>query len=86
MRKIRAERKKVRISENRQSGGHKHVTEEVMETTFQRTRLIKRGTEAQNDNSDCSDSEILYAEWRIMRPVKDKDETGTSASADTQNN
>ena len=82
--KDKSGKKKVRTSENRKSGGHKQVTEDVMETTFQKTRLIKRGTEAQNANSDSSDSEIPYAEWRIMRQCKDKDVTGTSTSADTK--
>ena len=78
----RSGKKKVRISDIRQSGGHNQVTEEEMETTFQRTRLIKRGTRATNEDTDSSDSEIPYAEWKIMRQqIKNEDEAGTSTSA-----
>ena len=38
-------KKMVRISESRQCGGHNQVTEEIMETTFQRARSIKRAAE-----------------------------------------
>ena len=42
--------------------------EVVMETTFPQTRLIKRGAETNKEaESDSSDSEILYAERKIMR-------------------
>ena len=38
-------KKMVRISDNKHTSDHNQVTEEVVETTFQRTRLIKRGAE-----------------------------------------
>ena len=58
------------------------VTEEVMETTFQRKRLIKRGPGATNEDTDSLDSEIPYAEWKIMlQQIKNTDEAGTSTSA-----
>ena len=38
-------KKMVRISESRQCGEHNQVTEEIMVTTFQRARSIKRAAE-----------------------------------------
>ena len=53
-----------------------------MEITFQRTRLLKRGPEAKNEDTDSSDSKISYAERKLMRQhIKNKDETGISTSA-----
>ena len=73
---------KKKVRDIRQGGGHDQVTEEVMKTTFQQTRLIKRGPGATNEDTDSSDSEIPYAEWRIMRQqIKNKDAAGTSTSA-----
>ena len=78
----RSGKKKVRISDMRQSGGHDQVTEEVMETTFQQTRLIKRGIGATDEDTDNSDLKIPYAERKIMRQqIKNKDEAATSTSA-----
>ena len=78
----RSGKNKVNISDIRRSGGYDQVTEEVKETTFQRTRLIKRGTGATNEDKRFTDSEIPYAEWKIMRQqIKNKDEAGTSTSA-----
>ena len=54
-----------------------------METTFQRTRFIKRGTETNKEaNSDSSDSENPYAEWKTLgKHIRNQEETGASASA-----
>ena len=43
--------KKVRISDIRQGIGHEQVTGEVMETFFQRTKLMKRGLGATNEGT-----------------------------------
>ena len=55
-------KKNGRISDTRQCGGHNQVTEEFMEIFFQQTRLIKRGSGANKEDTDSSDSEISYAE------------------------
>ena len=62
--KDRSGKKKVRISDIRQGGGQDQVKEQVMETIFQRKRLIKQGPGANNDDTDSSDSEIPYVEER----------------------
>ena len=80
--KDRSRKKNARISDIRQGGGQDQVKEEVMETTFQRTRLIKRGPGANNEDTNSSDSEIPYVEWKIMQQqIKNKNEAGTSTSA-----
>ena len=66
---------------NRQDEEREELTEQVTETTFSRTRMVKRGACSRQD-SDSSDSEIPQIEWRAVdRYIKPTKETGTSSAS-----
>ena len=58
----------------------KQATEQVTETTLQRTRI--RREERIRNHLDSLDSDIPHIEWRTMdRYIKPSSETGTSSSS-----
>ena len=60
---------------NRQNGDRREdeLTEQVTETTFSRTRMVKRGAACSRQESDDSESDVPQVEWRTVRkPVKSK--------------
>ena len=71
----------MKIKEKIPSGGEREqMMEQVTETTFQRIRMIKRGTLCRNE-SDSSDSDIPLIEWRdIDKYITANPETRTSPS------
>ena len=58
---------------NRQNGERRdELTEQVTETTFSRTRMVKRGACSRKD-SDTSDSDLPQVEWgSLKRSIKPK--------------
>ena len=67
---------------NRQNGNRREdeLTEQVTETTFSRTRMVKRGAACSRQDSDDSDSDVPQVEWRTVRkPVKSKGFKETSS-------
>ena len=64
--------KKIVKIANRQNEVRDQLTEQVTETIFSRTRMVKRGACSRPD-SDTSDSEIQQIEWRtVKRYIKPK--------------
>ena len=66
---------KLKKTSNRQNENRKEdeLTEQVTETTFSRTRLVKRGAACSRQESDDSESDVPQVEWRTVRkPVKSK--------------
>ena len=66
---------KLKKTLNRQNENRKEdeLTEQVTETTFSRTRLVKRGAAYSRQESDDSESDVPQVEWRTVRkPVKSK--------------
>ena len=67
---------KLKKTSNRQNENRKEdeLTEQVTETTFSRTRLVKRGAACSRQESDDSESDVPQVEWRTVRkPVKSKE-------------
>ena len=54
---------------NRQNGDRRgdELTEQVTETTFPRTRMVKRGAVCSRQDSDTSDSKVPQVEWRTVK-------------------
>ena len=54
---------------NRQNGDRREdeLTEQVTETTFSRTRMVKRGAACSRQDSDNSDSDVPQIEWRTVK-------------------
>ena len=66
---------------NRQNEGRQELTEHVTETTFSRTRMVKRGA-CRRQDTDSSDSEIPHIEWRAVdRYIKPKRQTEISTAS-----
>ena len=73
-------KKLVKIA-NRQNEEREELTEQVTETTFSRTRMVKRGACSRQD-SDSSDPEVPPIEWRAVdRFIKPKRQTETSSAS-----
>ena len=64
---------------NRPNEEREELTEQVTETTFSRTRMVKRGACSRQD-SDSSDSEVPQIEWRAVDMyIKPNRQSGTSS-------
>ena len=66
----RSETGKSKRTKNKQNGNQREddqLTEQVTETTFSRTRMVKRGAACSRQESDDSDSDIPQVEWRPVR-------------------
>ena len=71
--------KKVVKITNRPNEEREELTEQVTETTFSRTRMVKRGACSRQD-SDSSDSEVPQIEWRAVDMyIKPNRQSGTSS-------
>ena len=59
---------------NRQNGDRRdELTEQLTETTFSRTRMVKRGAACSRQDSDTSDSDVPQVEWRtVKKSIKPK--------------
>ena len=73
--------KKVVKSTNRQNKEREELTGQVTETTFSRTRMLKRGACSRQD-SDSSDSDLPQIEWRAVDMyIKPKRKSGNSSAS-----
>ena len=66
----RSETGKSKKTKNKQNGNQREddqLTEQITETTFSRTRMVKRGAACSRQESDDSDSDIPQVEWRPVR-------------------
>ena len=54
---------------NKQNGDRRgdQLTEQVTETTFSRTRMVKRGASCSRQDSVTSDSDVPQVEWRTVK-------------------
>ena len=75
----------------RQNGDRREdeLTEQVTETTFSRTRMVKRGDAcSRQDDSDNSDSDVPQVEWRTVkksfRPKGYKEITSGNAAGNVE--
>ena len=75
----------------RQNGGRREdeLTEQVTETTFSRTRMVRRGAAcSRQDDSDNSDSDVPQVEWRTVkksfRPKGYKEITSGNAAGNVE--
>ena len=71
----RSETGKSKKTKNRQNGNQREdeLTEQVTETTFSRTQMVKRGAACSRQESDDSDSDVPQVEWRPLRkPIKSR--------------
>ena len=72
----------VRIKEKKPNSDREQKTQEVTETSLQRTNIIKRGTTNRTD-SDNSDSDIPQIEWTaIDKYIKANPEKVSSTPTD----
>ena len=64
--------KSKKITNRQNEERRDELTEQVTETTFSRTRMVKRGACSRQD-SDTSDSDLPQVEWRtVKRSIKPK--------------
>ena len=73
--------KSKKIANRQNEERRDELTEQVTETTFSRTRMVKRGACSRQD-SDTSDSEIPQIEWQtVNRYIKPKEQKELSANS-----